>query len=64
MTLAVDQINSTVHLIRQIYLPWDSVLVVIGLAIVFTAWRSHKAVIMANCAAIGWYIGMYLVHWS
>jgi len=64
MTLAVDQINSTIHLIRQIYLPLDSVLVVIGLAIVFTAWRSHKAVIMANCAAIGWYIGMYLVHWS
>jgi hypothetical protein len=63
-TLAIDQVNSPIHILRQIHLPWDAVLVVIGVLILITAWRSYKAIIMANCAAIGWYIGMYMVHWS
>lgn len=63
-SLVIQPVGSPVHIVREIYLPWDAVLVVIGALILFTAWRSHRAVIMANCAAVGWYIGMYLVHWS
>ncbi|MCL5770621.1 MAG: hypothetical protein M1588_04845 [Planctomycetes bacterium] len=43
---------------------WDMTLAVIGLIFLLTAGRGYRAIVMANCAALGWYVGLYLVHWS
>ncbi len=43
---------------------WDIVLLVLGLIFLFSARRGYRALIMANCAALGWYLAMFLAHWS
>ena len=43
---------------------WDGLLTIVGLVLLLVSWRNYRAVVMANCAAMGWYFGMYLVHWS
>ncbi len=43
---------------------WDALLALVGLTFLLVSWRHYRAVVMANCAALGWYFGMYLVHWS
>ncbi len=44
--------------------PWDAAMVATGLAAVWAAGRGYRAVIMANCAAGGWYLSLCLWHWS
>ena len=43
---------------------WDIALNFIGLVFICSARRSYRALIMANCAALGWYLAMFLAHWS
>lgn len=43
---------------------WDIALLLLGLIFIFSARRSYRALIMANCAALGWYLAMFLAHWS
>ncbi len=43
---------------------WDALIALTGLILLLVSWRHYRAVLMANCAALGWYFGMYLVHWS
>ena len=43
---------------------WDIALLILGLAFLCSARRSYRALIMANCAALGWYLAMFLAHWS
>lgn len=43
---------------------WDIALLLLGWIFVFSARRSYRALIMANCAALGWYLAMFLAHWS
>jgi len=43
---------------------WDIALIFIGLVFLCSARRSYRALIMANCAALGWYLAMFLAHWS
>ncbi len=43
---------------------WDIALIFIGLAFLCSSRRRYRALIMANCAALGWYLAMFLAHWS
>ena len=43
---------------------WDIALLFLGLIFLCSARRSYRALIMANCAALGWYLAMFLAHWS
>ncbi len=43
---------------------WDIALLALGLVFLFTARRGYRALIMVNCAALGWYLAMFLAHWS
>ncbi len=43
---------------------WDIALNIIGLIYLCSARRAYRALIMANCAALGWYLAMFLGHWS
>ncbi len=43
---------------------WDIALLIVGLVFLCSARRSYRALIMANCAALGWYLAMFLAHWS
>ena len=43
---------------------WDIALLLLGLIFLCSARRSYRALIMANCAALGWYLAMFLAHWS
>jgi hypothetical protein len=43
---------------------WDIALLIPGLIFLFSARRSYRTLIMANCAAMGWYLAMFLAHWS
>ncbi|MGC8624607.1 MAG: hypothetical protein ACP5VQ_05020 [Phycisphaerae bacterium] len=43
---------------------WDLALLLLGFVFLFTARRTYRTLIMANCAALGWYLAMFLAHWS
>ncbi len=43
---------------------WDIALLILGLVFLSCARRSYRTLIMANCAALGWYLAMFLAHWS
>ncbi len=48
----------------KLYWLWDIALLILGMIFLFSARRSYRALIMANCAALGWYMAMFLAHWS
>ena len=48
----------------ELFWIWDIALICIGLVFLCSARRSYRAFIMANCAALGWYLAMFLAHWS